>query len=556
MKCASATSPSRILVTAALPYVYLPRHFGHLAGVYLPADIYARYWRARGRDVLFVCGTDENAATTILEARRRSLPPKQLCDEYHPFQEHIFRRLGISFDIFSRTSRLVHHQTIWEFYKELDEKGLIYKGEVRQPFCQSCEEYLPDRFVRGRCPRCGAEEQYGDSCEVCAQWFDPADLVDATCTLCGSKPIYRNVKHSFFRLSALEEKVAKYAETEGRSWRKRTYHKTISWLEEDGLRDKDITRDYDWGPRAPFLESGQVIYNWAENLLGYISATKDWAVSEKRPEEWSVWWKEGRSKIVCFLGKDNLFFNTILFPALLLGHGGLNLPCQIVVNEFVNLSRSKMSTSRGNVVWLHNLLETLDPEIIRYYAAAIAPEKKDTVFSWEDLVKRVNTDLANNIGNLVNRVLVLSDKILGNSPVVGEVALCPNQQGLIETIRKAEEDVAEYLGKFEFKRALEEVIELSRKGNRFLNQTKPWEDGEGSKVTIWSLLKLLGSLAVLLHPFLPESAERIWRQLGHSRTIEEEGWDAALQRAPVKPITGRKILFKKILLDGVKRSSS
>ncbi len=546
-KCASETPTSRILVTAALPYVYKPRHFGHLAGVYLPADIYARYNRLRGRELLFVCGTDENAATTILEARRRSTTPRELSDHYHPFQEEVFRKLGISFDIFSRTSRSIHHRTVWDFYEQLEKRNLIYQEDIRQPFCERCEEYLPDRFVKGKCPRCGAEDQFGDSCESCAQWFDASELVDARCTLCGSKPTHKVLRHSFLKLSKLQDQVTGYVESTGRAWRKRTYRRTISWLKEEGLKDRDITRNYEWGPPAPFLEDGQVIYNWAENLLGYISAARDWAAQDE--SKWKTYWKDPGTKLVCFLGKDNLFFHTILFPALLLGHGGYELPSQVVVNEFVTLSGSKMSASRGHLVSLHELLAKLDPEVLRYYAAAIAPENRDTVFSWEDLVNRVNTDLADSIGNLVNRVLVLERKFFGERPVPQEVPLDPAHELLIEEFGRTRETVEAHIEGFEFKKALEEVVELSRRGNRFLNERRPWENPEDAPTTIWCLLKLLATLAVLLYPFLPTTGERIWEALGHEDAIGEGRWSDSLCAIPTTPSKGGLILFKKISLD-------
>ncbi len=547
-KWPSDGSVSRVLVTAALPYVYQPRHFGHLAGVYLPADVYARYCRLKGRQVLFVCGTDENAATTILQARRQSISARELSDTHHPLQEEVFRRLGISFDIFSRTSRPIHHQTVWEFYRKLDEKGLIRSDEVRQPFCQRCGEYLPDRFVTGRCPKCGAEDQHGESCEACAEWLDASELVDARCTLCGSSPVYRTVRHSFLRLSELGPQVKEYVRTRGLGWRRRTYNKTISWLEREGLKDKDITRDYNWGPRAPFLGPGQVIYNWAENLLGYISAVKDWASSSAATREWQDWWLDPQVRIVCFLGKDNLFFHTILFPALLLGHGGYALPSQIVVNEFVNLSGEKMSTSRGHVIWLHHLLEAVDPEAIRYYAAAIAPENRDSNFSWEDLVNRVNTDLADNIGNLVNRVLVLANKVLKRNVPPNAFEVDSDQAGLVGLALGVSAEVEQDLESFQIRKALRRVASLARAANRYLNEAQPWKDSRRAPTIIWSLLRLLGVLAVVLSPFLPTSAERIWRQLGQESSIQELGWDRALRSLPRTPAREPGVLFRKIPL--------
>lgn len=526
--------------------MYAPRHIGHLSGVYLPADVYARYCRLRGREVLFVCGTDENAATTIIEARRRSVSPQALSDEGYAFQREVFDRLGMSFDIYSRTSREVHHRTVWEFYGKLEREGLIYRSEVVQPYCEKCGQPLPDRFVKGGCPRCGAENQYGESCEACAHWFDASELLNPRCTLCGTTPTMRKVEHAFLRLSSLEEKILEYVEGPGRCWRRRTLNRTLSWLREVGLIDKDITRDYDWGPGAPFLEEGQVIYNWSENLIGYISATRDWAGHDEK--RWRPYW-EGGSRIVNFLGKDNLFFHTVLFPALLIGNGDYALPSQVVVNEFVNMPEGKMSTSRENAVWLHDLLERLKPEVIRYYAAAIAPENRDTVFSWEDLVNRVNADLADNIGNLVNRVLVLAGKIPGE--VGGEIQLDEEHSSFLGRAQDTIDSVIESIDGLEVKRGLEAILEQAREGNRFLNEKRPWEKGPGGRETVWVLLKLLGILSVLLSSYLPETAEVIWSSLGHEGKISQRGWDECLGEDPREPRVKRLILFEKLALEDV-----
>jgi methionyl-tRNA synthetase len=317
-------------------------------------------------------------------------------------------------------------------------------------------------------------------------------------------------------------------------------------LREVGLIDKDITRDYEWGPRAPFLDEGQVIYNWSENLIGYISATRDWAGDDE--ERWRSYWQEG-SRIVCFLGKDNLFFHTVLFPALLIGNGDYVLPSQVIVNEFVNIPEGKMSTSRENAIWLHDLLERFEPEVIRYYAAAIAPENRDTVFSWEDLVKRVNADLADTLGNLVNRVLVLAGKIPGD--VGGEIQLDEEHSSVRERVQETIDSVIESIDGLEVKRGLEAILELAREGNRFLNEKRPWEKGTEGRETIWVLLELLGTISVLLSPYLPETAEVIWSSLGQKGKISQRGWDECLCEGPREPRVERLILFEKLSLRGV-----
>ena len=537
----------RILVTAALPYAYAPRHFGHLAGAYLPADIFARFKRMKGAEVLYVCGTDENASSIVIEAMKQGITPKELCDKYYPIQKEVFEKLGISFDIFSRTSKPIHHQVVREFYQRLWEKGYIYPKEVKQWWCPNCKIFLPDRFVVGTCPRCGAPNQYGDVCEVCGAWYEPFELKSPRCSICGATPEIKTRKHFFLRLSALADKVLEYVKDK-KFWRKATYNKTIAWLEKEGLKDKDITRDYEWGPPAPFPGAeGQVIYNWAENLLGYISATKDWAENVAGdPDRWKDFWLDKRVKLYCFIGKDNLFFHTILFPALLIAHGDYILPYNVVVNEFVNLEGEKLSTSRGWVIWLHDLLKEYDPDVIRYYAAAIAPENRDTDFKWRDFAEKVNGELIGTYGNFVHRVLsFIYSRMDGVIPAPGELG--EKDREMLELRRVYADKIGEAIEACEFRKGLRLLLEFAQKGNAYLNEKAPWRDKEGAGTTLYVSAQLVMALAVLSAPYLPFTAQRILNYLSIEKKVSELRWsDVELEIPAGHRIAEPKPLFRKI----------
>lgn len=534
----------RVLVTAALPYSYAPRHFGHLAGVYLPADIFARYMRLRGHDVLFVSGTDENATSIVLEAMRRGMTPRELCDYFYPIQKKVFDRLGISFDIFSRTSNPMHYKVCEEFYRTLWRKGYVYPRRVRQLYCPRDEKILPDRFVKGVCPRCGAPDQYGEACEVCGAFYEAYELIDPRCSLCGSTPQIVESTHFFLRLSLLTEPVKQYVK-EKTFWRKATYNKTLSWLEGEGLRDKDITREYDWGPPAPFPGAeGQVLYNWVENLLGYISATRELSLARGEPDLWRRFWQDDATKIYCFLGKDNLFFHTMLFPALLIAHGGYTLPYNVVVSEFVGLMGRKISTSRGWVVWLHDLLGILDPDVIRFYATMISPETRDTDFDWRDLQERVNNVLIATLGNLVHRVLnLIHSKFDGLVPEPGPID--PVGEGLLAMIKSTAGEVARSIESCEFRSGFLKILELAQAGNKYLSERKPWMGGEEAATALYVLSQLVKSLSTLIYPYLPSTSKRIREFLG----IEPEtrSWDEIEEGlVPGQRIGKPEILYRKI----------
>ncbi len=502
--------------------------------------------RMLGHEVLFVCGTDENASSIVLEATKKGMRPQQLCDTFYPIQRDTFAKLGISFDIFSRTSKKIHYDTVYEFYTRLWEKGYIYKKRIKQWYCPKDEKVLPDRFVKGACPVCGAPDQYGEACEVCASWYEAIELIDPVCTLCGGKPVIIEKDHYFLKLSALTQDVLNYVKPK-KFWRKSTYNKTISWLENEGLRDKDITRDYDWGPPAPFPGAeGQVLYNWAENLLGYISATKDWCIQIGQPNAWKKFWLDPETRLYCFIGKDNLFFHTILFPAILIAHGDYILPYNVVVNEFVNLEGQKLSTSRGWVIWLHEMLESYDPDLIRYYAAIIAPETKDSDFRWRDFQAKINNELVATLGNFIHRVLLfIHTKFGGTVPEPGELETQDK-----ELLKNVERFVVMFKNRLEncrFKSGLKLILELAQLGNRYLNDMKPWAVLENAPRAIYTALQVVKTLCVLMVPFLPFSAYKLMGMLNLNLTPETVRLEEF--RIPIKPqhkINKPEPLFRRV----------
>lgn len=529
-----------------MPYAYAPRHFGHLAGAYLPADIYVRYRRLIGDQVLFVCGTDENAASIILEAQRQEITPQELCDRYHPQQEDTFRRLGVSFDIFSRTSYDIHHKTVTEFYKTLWRKGYIEKRGIKQLYCHECLKVLPDRFVKGICPVCNTPNQYGENCEDCGTWYEAYELLEPKCIICGSKPDVIESIHFFLLLSKLNKTVLEYV-TPKKEWRKATYAKTISWLESDGLRDRDITRDYDWGPKAPFPGSkGQVIYNWAENLLGYISATKHWALEQGTPDSWKDYWYRDDCNLFCFIAKDNLFFHTLLFPALLHAHEDFIQPKNVVMNQFVNLKGKKISSSRGWVIYLHEMLEKYDPDMIRFYAAINAPEIRDTDFLWKDFQIKVNNELIATFGNFIHRSLVFAfnkfDKSVPNIDSLRE-----DDEKVLKIVYNTADKLKNHLERTEFQSGLKALLKIAQTGNRYLNSEKPWNNSETATYSIYTSLQIVHILSILSIPYLPFTAEKIRKYLGNHTTYSDLKWtDIRTRITPGTKITKPKALYRKL----------
>ncbi len=540
----------RVLVTAALPYANGPIHLGHLAGAYLPADVYVRYQRLKRRQVLFICGTDEHGVPITIAAEAKGVSPKEVVDYWHEDHKQSFARFGISFDRFSRTSLPVHHRTAQDFFLRLYQAGYLVERAVEQYFCPTCSRFLADRYVEGRCPKCGADGARGDQCERCGSSLSPTDLIEPYCKVCGGRPELRPSTHLFLRLQAFQERLERWLAGK-KNWKDNVLNYCRGWFAE-GLEDRAVTRDLPWGVPVPLAGyEGKVIYVWFEAPIGYISATKDWAQSIGEPERWREWWLSPETRLVHFIGKDNIVFHAILWPAMLMGHGEFILPDEIPANEFLNIAGAKLSTSRNYAVWLRQYLERFDPDPLRYWLAANAPETKDADFTWEDFRQRNNGELADILGNFVNRTLAFAHaKFGGKVPATSTLSAADSQ--MLRLLEEAPGTIGELLERFELRRAAAALMDLARAANKYFNDQEPWltfaSDRARCATTINVCLQIVRTLAVLQSPFLPFSAARLWRMLGLRGQVEEEQWDEAgkVRLAAGHPLSAPEILFRKI----------
>jgi methionyl-tRNA synthetase len=544
----------RYTITSALPYANGPLHIGHLAGAFLPADIYARYQRLAGNDVLFVCGSDEHGVAVAIQARKEGISPRQLVDRYHPMFEEMFRAFGISTDEYFRTSDPLHHQTAQEFFLRFYRQGLLTEQTTEQFFDPEAQLFLPDRYVVGACPRCGNDRAYGDQCEKCGASLSPTDLLGPRSALTGKIPELRPTTHFFLPLDQWQERMEKYILDDHKDWKPNVLGQCKSWLQQ-GLSPRAITRDMDWGVPVP-LESakGKVLYVWFDAPIGYISASKAWAlrraptVPGATPDDWKRYWTD--AKIVHFIGKDNIVFHCIVFPAMLMGHGEFRPPDEVPANEFLNLEGEKISTSRNHAVWLHEYLQDFPgkTDVLRYVLAAIMPETKDADFSWKDFQARNNNELVAIVGNFVHRVLTLIQKYYGGQ--VPEPGMFEeSDEKMTAAAGTAARAVGEALDKFRFKDALAAAVQLARDGNKYLTDREPWHkiktDPEGVKTTLFCALQAVAGLGVVLEPFMPETAAKI-RKLA---AVNDFNWTTATNMPIVPPgsvLPAPELLFEKI----------
>ena len=516
----------RHLITAALPYANGPLHIGHVAGCYLPADIYTRFLRQHGQEALFVCGTDEHGVAITMKARKEGITPQQVVDQFHEQIKNSFQDFGIAFDHFSRTSNEIHHQTAQDFFRTLYDKGLFQEIETDQYYDEEAGQFLADRYILGTCPVCSNENAYGDQCEKCGSALSPMELKNPRSALSGSAPVIKKAVNWFLPMDKIAESPAfkSYAERV-ESWRSTVKGQFKSWLN-DGLQPRAMTRDLDWGIPVPVEGAeGKVLYVWFDAPIGYISATKEWAIQNQQPEEWKTWWQNPDTELVHFIGKDNIVFHTIIFPMMLMEHGSYNLPNQVPANEFLNLEGEKISTSRNWAVWLHEYIETFPGknDELRYTLTSIAPETKDSDFTWKDYQLKVNSELVAILGNFVNRAMVLCQKYYeGKAPQwpVDAEYLQPYQNRIDEMKSEAEritQQVETLLSQFKFRDAQAEFMNLSREGNRFLAELEPWKlvktNPEAVQGILFETLNLCARIAALGHPFLPQTSERILQQL-------------------------------------------
>jgi len=537
-------SYKRHLVTAALPYANGPVHIGHLAGCYLPADIYVRYLRSKGEDVKFICGSDEHGVPITIKAKKEGITPQQVVDKYHKIMGDAFNGFGISFDIYSRTSSPTHHATASEFFKTLYDKGVFQEEVTEQYFDEKANQFLADRYIIGTCPKCGNDNAYGDQCEKCGTSLNATDLINPKSTLSGEKPVLKKTKNWFLPLDKMQPQIEAFIESH-KDWKTNVYGQCKSWLNA-GLQPRAMTRDLDWGVKVPVDGAdGKVLYVWFDAPIGYISATKDLT------PDWAKYWKDKETKLVHFIGKDNIVFHCIIFPAMLMAEGSYVLPENVPANEFLNLEGDKISTSRNWAVWLHEyLLEFTDKQdVLRYTLCANAPETKDNDFTWKDFQAKNNNELVAILGNFVNRTLVLTHKYYeGKVPDAAEYT--KTDVLLLEEMSKYPAKIAASVEQYRFREALGELMNLARLGNKYLADNEPWNlyKTDPKRVqTIMNLsLQICANLAVVMEPFLPFTSKKLSGMLNLNAGLK---WNDATRTDLL--LTGHQINTAALLFDKI-----
>lgn len=545
-------APRRLTITAALPYTNGPIHIGHLAGVYIPADIYARFQRIEGNDVAFICGSDEHGVAISMKARKEQTTPQQIIDTYDAIIRESFTDFGISFDNYSRTSRAIHHQTARNFFTTLHEKGAFEEQTNQQLYDAQAQQFLADRFVVGTCPRCAHKEAYGDQCEKCGASLNATDLIDPKSTLSGSVPEMRETTHWYLPLDRYEAFLKSWILEEHKGdWKPNVYGQCKSWID-DGLKPRAVTRDLDWGIDVPLKKAkGKKLYVWFEAPIGYISSTIEWA--KNKGIDWEPYWKDSATELVHFIGKDNIVFHCIIFPAMLKEHGSFLLPKNVPANEFLNLEGQKLSTSKNWAVWLHEYLQDFKDmqDALRYVLTINAPETKDNDFTWSDFQSRVNNELVAVLGNFVNRVTVLTQKYYqGIVPTPGE--LSDEDQSLLHQLTQAPSQISQSLEHFKFREAAQHYIGLARIGNKYLAEQEPWKliktHPERVPTILFVALQLAAALAHLGEPLLPYSSKKLKAMLNLEHQTHSFTALALAQNLlqPGHQIAEPQLLFRKI----------
>ena len=516
----------RYTVTTALPYANGPVHIGHLAGVYIPADTYVRYLRMKGEEVLFVGGSDEHGVPITIKAEKEGCTPQDIVDRYHNIIKDSFEKLGISYDIYSRTSSKTHHETAAAFFKKLYEDGKFIERESEQFFDPERNKFLSDRYIIGTCPKCGNDHAYGDQCEKCGSSMSPEELINPHSALSGAKLVKKATKHWYLPLDQYEQWLRDWIIEGHKEWKPNVYGQVKSWLD-NGLQPRAVTRDLDWGVPVPLEEAdGKVLYVWFDAPIGYISNTIEHCA--ENGTDWKKWWKDEDTKLVHFIGKDNIVFHCIIFPCMLKAYGDYIVPENVPANEFLNLENDKISTSRNWAVWLHEYLEEFPgkQDVLRYVLTANAPETKDNNFTWKDYQDRNNNELLAIFGNFVNRTLVLTHKYFeGKVPAM--INLNEKDNAAIEEMNQYPDKIAHLLDTYKFREALSELMNLARLGNRYLTENEPWKqfktDPERVKTVLAVSLQIVAKLAILSEPFLPFSAKKLQAMIG----LEVSGWNQA-----------------------------
>ncbi|MBR7004146.1 MAG: methionine--tRNA ligase, partial [Bacteroidales bacterium] len=499
----------RTLVTCALPYANGPVHIGHLAGVYVPADIYVRYLRMRGKDVLFICGSDEHGVPITIKARANGVTPQDIVDKYHGIIKDSFTRLGINFDIYSRTTSKVHHKNASEFFRELYDKGKFITKESEQYYDPEAKTFLADRYIVGTCPKCGNPNAYGDQCEKCGSTLSPEELIDPKSKLSGAQPIKKKTSHWYLPLDQYEPWLRDWILENHKEWRSNVYGQCKSWLD-GGLQPRAVSRDLDWGVPVPVEGAeGKVLYVWFDAPIGYISNTQ-----ELLPESWEKWWKDEDTRLIHFIGKDNIVFHCIVFPSMLKARGNYILPDNVPSNEFLNLESDKISTSRNWAVWLNEYVDEFpgQEDVLRYVLCANAPETKDNDFTWKDFQQRNNSELVAILGNFVNRAVVLTQKYFGGKVPANLKPEAIDAEALAQ-IPELRRSLEANLDDFHFREALKDAMSIARVGNKYISDTEPWKvaktDMDRTASILYTSLQICANLAIAFEPFTPFSAEKL-----------------------------------------------
>ena len=535
----------RILVTSALPYANGPIHIGHMAGVYIPSDIYVRYQRQRGRDVIHICGSDEHGVAITMRARKEGTTPKAIIDKYHELNKKAFEDFGISFDIYSRTSSDVHTETSQEIFKKLYDNGKFVEKTTKQYYDEEAKQFLADRYIMGTCPHCGNPDAYGDQCEKCGTSLDPTDLINPRSTISGSQPVLKETKHWYMPLDQYQQFLEKWILQDHKNWKVNVYGQCKSWLDQ-GLQPRAVSRDLDWGIPVP-VEGGEgkVLYVWFDAPIGYISFTK------QLTKDWEKYWKSPDTKLVHFIGKDNIVFHCIVFPAILSAEGTYILPDNVPANEFLNLENDKISTSRNWAVWLHEYNEDFPgkQDVLRYVLTANAPETKDNDFTWKDFQQRNNSELVAVLGNFVNRSLVLTAKYFDNIvPQPGE--LTENDKNTLAQIATIKADTENSIEAYRFREALNNAMGLGRLGNKYITEQEPWKvaktDMERVKTILYVNLQITTAIATVLEPFLPHTSQKLKEFLNIDKIVSWEEVGTKELLAPGHKLNKSALLFEPI----------
>ncbi|NBR72941.1 MAG: methionine--tRNA ligase [Flavobacteriia bacterium] len=545
-----SAQPQRYTITAALPYTNGPLHIGHLAGVYIPADIYARYLRGRQKDVAFICGSDEHGVAIAMKAKKEETTPQAIIDHYDQVIRQSFVDFGISFDNYSRTSKPIHHQTAADFFTTLNDKKELIAQESDQLYDPTAEQFLADRFVTGTCPHCNYGEAYGDQCESCGKDLSAVELIDPKSTLSGAKPVIRSTKHWFLPLDRYTSFIEEWIiEGHKDDWKPNVRGQVKSWVQ-NGLQPRAVTRDLDWGIPVPLADAeGKVLYVWFDAPIGYISSTKEWA--DAQGKDWETYWKDPNTQLVHFIGKDNIVFHCIIFPIMLKAHGGYILPENVPANEFLNLEGRKISTSKNWAVWLHEYLEEFpqQQDVLRYVLTANAPENKDNDFTWKEFQARNNNELVAIYGNFINRVVVLTHKYFAGK-VPQPHAQTTEDQTTLKALQTAPEKIGDAIEHYKFREASQALMNLARLGNKYLADEEPWKkiktDPDRVATILYNALQIAATLALVSEPLLPFTAVKLKKML----QLEGKSWADLADNRPLlvvgQSLEEASLLFEKI----------